>query len=143
MESEHESILKQDDWIMCMFAIKHSEEGYLREQIMAHKKPEGHYMVSKETAVGSHKATDGEHFHVLVQMSDDAYHNMSTNIKRKYKLCGKAKDGEPRQYGKMNKIKCIMDAISYTGKDGIWESDLPADLLLEAHNRSYKKTCKG
>lgn len=139
---EFDHILQKDDWIMCMFAVKHSEESYIKDQIMAHKKSEGHYMYSKETSADSHKSTNGEHFHVLVQMDDESYHKMSTNIKRKYKLSGKAMNGEPRQYGKMSKIKCMMDAVSYTGKDGIWESDLPPELLQEAHNRSYQKPQK-
>ncbi len=133
-------ITGKDDWVMCFFAVNHSEEQYIKDQIMTHKKQDGHYIYAKEISEESHDDVGGEHFHIMVQMDDSGYHKMSKNIRDRYKLRGKAQDGKPRQYGKVRKIRKVHEAISYTGKDGIWETDLPADLVTELHNNSYQKT---
>lgn len=133
-------ILGADDWIMCFFAVVHSEETYIKDQIIAHKKPAGHYLYSKEISTESHSDVGGEHFHIMVQMTNDEYHKMAKNIQQKYKLRGRCINGQPRQYGKVTKIKKLIDAFAYTAKDDIMDTDLPKDLLEEIRNRSYQKT---
>lgn len=129
----------KDNWVMCMFAVYHSEKEYIKDQLIRHTLPGGYYLLSQEVAKDSHKETNGEHFHVMAQMTNEAYGLMSMNIKRKYNLRGKAVEGKPRQYGKVA-VKKLLEAISYTGKDGIWESNIPADLLAYFHNKSYTKS---
>lgn len=58
-----------------------------------------------------------DHLHFLVEMTDTAYHTFSKRIfKDKYKLRGQARNGKPRQYGKMKKINDIEKALVYTLK---------------------------
>lgn len=139
---KYSHITGSDDWIMCFFAVNHSEQQYIKDQILTHKKPDGHYLLAKEISEESHDDVGGEHFHIMVQMDDAGYHKMAKNIQLKYKLRGRAMNGKPRQYGKVKKVDKVHEAISYTGKDGIWESDLPTDLLTELHNKSYQKNQK-
>ncbi len=137
---KYSHITGADDWVMCFFAVSHSEETYIKEQIMAHKSPAGRYMYSLETAEESHTQVGGEHFHILIQTDADGYKKLAKNICTRYKLQGQAKDGKARQYGKVRKKIRVHEAISYTGKDGIWDSDLPAELVEYLHTKSYQKT---
>lgn len=136
-------ITGSDDWVMCFFAVEHSEEQYIKDQIISHLTPNGHYLLAKEITYESHEDVGGEHFHIMMQTDKEGYHKMSKNIQLKYKLRGRAKNGLPRQYGKVKKVDKVIEAISYTGKDGIWDSNLPPDLLKELHNKSYQKNQKG
>ncbi len=98
----------------------------------------GYYLLSKEIANDAHWLTKGEHYHVVAQMTNDDWHSLSSAIKNKYKLNGKAVDGVGRQYGK---VKCINDVekmITYCMKDKDYETNLPSEEVIRLEDKSFK-----
>ena len=98
----------------------------------------GYYVLSKEIANDAHWLTKGEHYHVVAQMTNDDWHSLSSAVKNKYKLNGKAINGVGRQYGK---VKCINDVekmITYCMKDNDFLTNLPDDERDRLSQLSFK-----
>lgn len=76
------------------------------------------FVIGMETATDSHADTQGEHMHVIADMDEPSYDRFrKTILVKKYKLRGQARNGHPRQYGK---VRCIRDEtrmLRYTCKD--------------------------
>jgi hypothetical protein len=131
---------EETEWIACMFAVKHSEYDHIKSRLF-HYLPKGElFIISKEIADGSHKHSNGEHIHICARMTSVIYGNMSENITRKYKLRGKAGDGEPRKYGKVQGIRQIDLMCAYVLKDGEYETNIAKDRLDELLALSHTKT---
>lgn len=126
-------------WVACFFALLHSEKDYLKEKVLHHIS--GKYVISKEVCE-THKQTRGQHFHVVAEMSDASYHKLCKNIKDKYKLSGKAQNGEPKQYGKVTKIKSIDRMLAYCLKDGDYETNIEPEKIEELKKISFAKESK-
>jgi len=79
----------------------------------------GRILLAGETC-DKHPATDGEHFHIAVDMTENQYLAFyKTIIKGKYKLNGRAtKSGGGRQYGRVkdDKIRDETKFLTYTVK---------------------------
>lgn len=81
-----------------------------------------------------------DHFHFLVEMELNDYHNFTQRVfVKKYKLRGKAKDGNCRQYGKIKDIQDIDKLKSYTIKDNNYRSNLSEADVLRIFEQSHKK----
>lgn len=130
---------KPAQWIACYFAVFHSEKDYVKEKVLHHVV--GDYIISKEICQ-THKQTRGQHFHVVAQMTDSSYHKLCKNMKDKYKLQGRCKDGEPKQYGKVNKIRDIDRMLAYSLKDGDYETNIEPEKIEELKKISFVKETK-
>lgn len=76
------------------------------------------YLIGMEVSKDSHATTNGEHMHIICDMDEPVYDRFrKTILVKKYQLRGQARNGQPRQYGK---IRCIRDEtkmLQYTVKD--------------------------
>lgn len=96
-------------------AINHAHADYLIETLTEYNI--GTYIVGMEITQESHKETNGEHFHFMVQMEDADYHKYAKRVfKDKFKLAGRATKGCPRQYGKVKHIENLERMKAYTVK---------------------------
>lgn len=120
-------------YIAFMCACYHINYNYLEDTLKEYNI--GLYLMAAETTSDSHKETNGEHFHFLVQMSDTDYHKYAKRcFKDKLKLRGQARDGNPRQYGKVKKIEDIERMAAYTIKQGNIRTN-----MTESQLETYKK----
>jgi len=109
------------------------------------------YLITAERCKNSHKETDGEHFHVVIDWEEKTYNKFKRDIITKiWKLKGQARDGIGRQYGK-EKVENEEDMISYVLKDQVLlDNNIPnicfqvytLEYLIERLNESYKKEDK-
>lgn len=84
-----------------------------------------------------------EHYHFIVKITDKEYHNFCQEyFKKKYKLCGRAVKGQPRQYGKEKQIKDLDRSLIYTLKDGNYRTNMDKDYIKELYEKSFKKDNK-
>jgi hypothetical protein len=103
------------EWTAFMGHIPHTEFEYLKYEM---EKLEAPYVMSAE-------AGKYEHFHFLAKITKRQYHNfVMKNFKAKYNLRGRAHNGHPRQYGKVNKIKDLSKMMAYTVKDKNYVSNM-------------------
>ncbi len=91
----------------------------------------GRYVMSAEIAEGSHMDTSGQHLHFACEMSDEAYAAFAKTLfidKFKLKNGGRGqKTGN--KYGKVDKVRCLENAIGYVLKDGkFWTNMSEADI---------------
>lgn len=132
------SYLNSNDYKQIGFylALRHSEDTWVHEHVVRHCK--GQYLISKEKASGVHHETAGEHFHICANMTDQDYHKLMKNVKDKYKLSGRAKDGIGKQYGKIKDIKNNIKLLAYCIKDGDYVTNIPPEQIEEIKKHSYK-----
>lgn len=131
-KKEPQKDIKDPDYIAFMCAVHHINFDYLEETLKEYAI--GLYIIAAETTEKSHKETNGEHFHFLVQMTDNDYHKYSKRVfKDKFKLRGVAKDGKPRQYGRVKKIEDLTRMAAYTIKQ-----DNVRTNMTEAQLAKYK-----
>lgn len=120
------------EYIAFMCACRHVNYDYLEQTLKEY--PIGLYLIASETTTEAHKETDGEHFHFLVQMTNHDYHKYAKRVfKDKLKLRGQAKDGNPRQYGRVKKIEDLTRMGAYTIKQGNIRTN-----MTEAQLEQYK-----
>lgn len=120
------------DYLAFMAAITHEHFDYLEETLKEYNI--GLYIIAAETC-DAHAETKGQHFHFLVQMSQQDYHKYCKRVfKDKHQLRGRPVSGKPRQYGKLAQIHNLEKLKAYTvkGKDirsNMEQKDL--DIYLE------------
>lgn len=115
------------DWICCYYGVFHTEYEYVKSRLTHHCKH--NWVINKEIAEG-HPLTNGEHIHIMAQMTQQEYACMNKNMIDKYKLNGSAKQGKTRQYGK-EKVKSIPNFYNYMIKDGKYETSLTNEEIKE------------
>lgn len=104
---------------------------FLKEKL-THHIGDKKWILGRETSKdGTHQSTDGEHVHVLAQMTKKQYESLNKNIKDKFKLNGVARDGSPKQYGKVKQIRSIDRMAAYVIKDGNYETNLEPEIIEE------------
>jgi hypothetical protein len=115
---------------MCHTTLEHFD--YLEETLQEYNI--GTYFIGYE-------AQPYEHYHFLVEMNNDDYVKFRKRVFiDKLKLRGQAKQGQPRQYGKINNIKDIEKMKSYTIKEGNYRTNLVSqDELSEILEKSFSK----
>lgn len=99
----------------------------------------GGFIVSFETAEGVHLEVNGQHMHFCVQINDKDYHSFSERLKRKFKLRGRAVKGAPAQFKCLTKIENLEKMMSYTLKDGVYDSNMSEVQLKALYEQSYQK----
>lgn len=103
----------------------------------------GQYIIALEVTQHSHKETAGEHFHFCAEMSDVTYHAFCKRVfKDRYKLSGQARNGKPKQYGKVTEIKDIKRMKAYCIKDDNYYTNLPTEEIDELRKISFAKVDK-
>lgn len=124
-------------------AIPHSERDSLWEYLQNYCHPDARIVMSWETTKWSHKETNGEHFHIAIDMSDNQYQAFKkTIILKQYKLCGRAKDGVGRQYGLIDekKVRDETKFLTYTVKSNNYASrNMDIQELQDMYSQSYIK----
>jgi hypothetical protein len=104
-------------------ALPHNKSIILNEDIMhylsAIEPDERKLLIYKEVSKTAHQDISGQHFHVLVSWNDKTYDTFrKTILIKKYGLRGQSKDGLPRQYGRVTKIRDPLRMAAYTAKGG-------------------------
>lgn len=108
------------------------------------------YVMSAETAEGSHLDTSGQHFHFACEMTDVAYHSFAKTLfidKFKLKNGGRGQKAG-NKYGKVEKIKSLDRILGYTLKDGTFWSNMSEEDIKYYRQfgfqkkKSYKKELK-
>lgn len=93
----------------------------LFEDLQKYLEPNGRVVLAGETSTTSHQETNGEHFHVAIDMNDNQYKAFyKTIIQTKYGLKGRAvSGGTGRQYGlvKPDKVRDETKFLQYTVKN--------------------------
>lgn len=124
-------------------AIKHTEKDSLIEHLGNYCSSEARVLLAWETSNSSHKQTNGEHFHIAIDMTDHQYQAFKkTIILKTYNLSGRAKGGVGRQYGLIaeDKIRSETKFLTYTIKSNNYYSrNMDIELLKELYSQSYIK----
>lgn len=134
------------DYIAFFAAIKHSPETetFLIESLKSYDI--GSYLVVRETVVNAHKLTNGDHYHFLVQMTNDDYIRYRKRVfLDHFKLKGRATKECGRQYGKVNYLKDPDRMAVYMVKDHGDGDPVVATTFSEAQltswfEKSFKKS---
>lgn len=126
------------EWQGFFYAVRHSEIEFVKQKLFHHLSDESQYLISKEIAKNSHKETDGQHVHVVAQMTLAQYHKLNKNMKDKYGLNGSPSKGT-KQYGKIANIKDIKKLLAYCMKDGDYETNIQPEVIEELKLLSYPK----
>lgn len=102
------------------------------------------YVIACETASRTHQDTSGQHMHFAVEMEDKQYDAFrKTVLVKQYNLRGQAKNGQPRQYGRIKDIRSETKFLAYTVKDkNIVYKNISLDVIQKALDDSYKKEDK-
>lgn len=137
--NEHFNFKNTDKkWHAFFGAIHHQELKSILE--IWHEYEIGQYIIAKEICPHSHATTNGEHFHFVAEMTPETYHAFAKRVfKDRYKLRGQAREGLPRQYGKVSFIKDISRMIAYCMKDGDYETNIPHDEIEKYKKISFKR----
>jgi len=130
---------QETKWTAFYIGVRHTEFDDIVTIVKGYLNPEAKYLFSKETTKQGHAETDGQHIHVVCQMSSDRYVNCIMVLKRKYSLKGNRKAGETGQYGKVRTIKCIDSMLAYCMKDGDYVTNIEPDQIEKLKVLSYPK----
>lgn len=88
----------------------------------------------------AHESEPYSHYHFLAQMSNADYIKFRKSIFiDKYKLQGQARNGKPRQYGKVKVIKDFDKMLSYTLKDNSFRTNMDEEQISDALDKSFKQ----
>jgi len=127
-------------------AIAHSRKDELWEYLQNYCHPEARLILAWETSVKSHHETNGEHFHIAADMSDNTYEAFKkTIILKQYNLRGQARDGIGRQYGLISekKVRDETKFLTYTIKNNNYFSkNIDIKTLQELYKESFIKEDK-
>lgn len=125
-------------WHSFFCAVKHDWYDYLEDTLQEYDI--GYYLIGAENAPGKHKKSEGDHFHFMVQMLPKDYNSFSKRVFiDKFKLSGRARNGEGRQYGKVKNIEDEFKMKAYTVKDGNFRTNVPTDELEIIVATAFKK----
>jgi len=126
------------NYLAFMGALEHSHFDYLENTLKEYDI--GSYIVSAEVSATSHEATKGQHFHFLVEMTDQDYTRFSKRVFiDKFKLRGRAVKSAPRQYGKVKQIENLEQMKRYTVKDGNFRTNLTDTEIEQLVENSFQK----
>lgn len=125
-------------WNSFFGAIDHMWFDYLEDKLQEYDI--GYYIIAAEVAEGKHKKTNGQHFHIVAQMAEKDYNAYVKRVfKDKFKLSGRAGNGEGRQYGRVKDIENIVKMKAYVLKDGNFRTNVPEDEIKELLTIAFKK----
>lgn len=101
----------------------------------------GRYVMSAETAEGSHQDTSGQHFHFACEMSDAAYAAFAKTLfidKFNLKNGGRGQR-TGNKYGKVDKIRSLDKMIGYVLKDGTFWTNMSENDIKYYREYGFKK----
>ena len=130
------------EFLFWFVAITHDKVDSYIECLEKYLEPSAAYVVSKETAKGVHKETNGQHIHIAAELDVKTYNLFHDNIhKKKLKLLLKAKDGIGKQVGRTKEVRDQTKFLQYTVKDkNIIYRNIDLKTIQEWIERSYPKT---
>ncbi len=124
-------------------AIKHEHKDQLWEYLQNYLHPSARIVMAWETSQTAHKETNGEHFHIACDMSDNTYEAFKkTIILKQFKLRGQARDGIGRQYGLISekKLRDETKFLTYTIKNNNYTfRNIDLETLQQLYSQSYIK----
>ncbi len=98
------------------------------------------YIIAKEVSKTSHKDTNGEHIHFVVQMPPSDYKRLADRVFiKRFHLRGRASKGLSRQYGKVNNIENLERMKAYSIKDDNYETNLDHEEIARLTEISFQK----
>lgn len=117
----------------------HSEVETIKKDLLKYTQ---RFVLALERCKGAHKETNGEHYHIAAEIDQEEYNRYKQNIYQKqYKLRGKAIDGKPKQYGKIEKVRDQTKMLAYTIKDmNLVLNGITLEELQQSIDVSYPKT---
>ena len=125
---------------MAMIAIKHVYLDVIKEIIFSKIETDSKYIIACETSLTTHKETNGEHIHLLIDANDLTWKQIREKITYRFPdLRSKAEKGKPRQIGKVKNIKDLEHSIIYTLKEDKYISNIEPEILLEYYRESFMK----
>ncbi len=133
-----DSTTQELKWNSFFGALDHMWFDYLEEKLKEYDI--GYYIIAAEVAEGKHQKTNGQHFHIVAQMTEKDYNAYVKRVfKDKFKLSGRAGNGEGRQYGRVKDIENITKMKAYVLKDGKFKTNIPEDEIKELLSIAFKK----
>lgn len=122
-------------------ALFHSKVDELISSLKVYLGDEPRFVIGMEVATDTHAETKGEHLHICAEMDDKDYDRFrKTILVNKYGLRGQAKNGLPRQYGKIRNIRDETKMLQYTVKDqNVISEGFTIDEIKYYIKNSYKK----
>lgn len=126
-------------WNAFYYGVRHDNFDDIVTTVKSYLHADSKYLFSKETTPNGHAETDGQHIHVVCQMSATQYTNCTMVIKRRYKLNGDRRSGQTGQYGKVRSIKNIDTMLAYCMKDGDFITNIEPDQVEKLKQLSYQK----
>ncbi len=124
-------------------ALPHSYKDQLWEYLNNYLHPDARLVMAWETSQFAHKESNGEHFHIACDMSDNTYEAFKkTIIIKQFKLKGQARDGIGRQYGLISekKVRDETKFLTYTLKNNNYIfRNFELEDLQNLYSRSYIK----
>ena len=104
---------------------------------LKHYKSFNNYIIAMET-------TPYVHFHIIADIDINDYNAFIAKVvRKKWKLRGRATNGNPKQYGRITNIKKPCHMIAYTLKQGSYISNLQEITLNPFKDISYTKDKRG
>lgn len=124
-------------WVSFFLAVRHCYAPKLQELLQF----PSHFLVTQEVSATTHKETQGEHFHILFVGDDVLYRKLINTIKKHFPLQGVAKNGVPRQYGKVRDLRDPFRMASYMLKQGkSYSTDFPDSTISTLKETSFEKS---
>jgi len=135
-----------DDYKTWFIAHTHSEEieSEFKKYIKKLTEPNAMFAICRETSTtGTHKLSNGQHYHFVCQITDKGYKAFIRHFKEKYDLKGQSKNGIARQYG-VQTVKDKEQLCTYLAKDidttnGWVATNFNNEDLQRYIDNSYKK----
>ena len=124
-----------------MVVAPHDLSTNLINDLKSYLDPDAFLLVGFETC-DKHEETQGQHYHFCVNpMTDQQYDKFrKTILVNKMKLSGQAKNGRPRQYGKIKNIRSETQLMNYTVKSkNIYYENIDLKTIQECISNSYEK----
>ena len=123
------------EYIAFFCAVRHSDdnESFMVDTLKLYTI--GRYLIVRETSIETtHSETDGQHYHFLVQMTNEDWIRYRKRVLiDHFKLRGRASPGKPRQYGKVAYLKSPERMAIYMCKDILEETNGLGDVLEESN----------
>lgn len=123
-------------------ALAHSEIDNFINFLTKYIDVSGRYLIGMETSKDTHPQTQGQHLHVCADLSQKQYDSFrKTILVKHYGLQGQARDGNPRQYGVVKKVRDETKMLQYSVKDqNIRYLGITPEEIKSLIENSYKKT---
>lgn len=113
--------------------------GQIVEDLEQYLDASASYLVGLETAPKAHPQTNGQHYHILADMTKAQYDSFrKTILVNKMGLQGQARNGIGRQYGIVKNIRDDTKMMSYTLKNNnIIYKNIDLKTIQDSYSKSY------